>query len=84
MTMEETTQLANRLLARIRTDLLEIEEPFDVDSDLFAAGLDSMAIMQLILLLEEEFGVKLPDRVITRTTFATARHLAEVIREGQA
>ncbi|MGH8626355.1 MAG: acyl carrier protein [Gammaproteobacteria bacterium] len=54
--MEETTQIAARLLGHIRSDLLEIGESFSLDSDLFAAGLDSMSIMQLILFIEEEFG----------------------------
>ena len=82
--MEETTQLANRLLARIRTDLLEIEEPFDVDSDLFAAGLDSMAIMQFLILIEEEYGVALPESELTRQNFSTVRSIAGLIRARTA
>lgn len=78
----ETTLLAEQLLARIRAELIELEPSFGVDSDLFAAGLDSMAIMQTILIVEDQFGVKLPDCSITRTTFATARHIAEAIREA--
>ena len=76
----ETTRLAEQLLTRIRAELIELDAAFGVDSDLFAAGLDSMAIMQTILIVEEQFGVKLPDCSITRTTFATARHIAEAIR----
>jgi len=72
-------QLAERLLTRIRADLLETPDGFSVDSDLFAAGLDSMAIMQLTLIIEEEFGVTLPDRLITRTTFGSARRIAEAL-----
>ena len=72
-------QLAEQLLARIRSDLLETDAAFGIDSDLFAAGLDSMAIMQLTLIIEEEFGVALPDRLITRATFATARGIAEAL-----
>jgi acyl carrier protein len=78
--MEETTRIATRLLDHIRSDLLETDESFGVDSDLFAAGLDSMSIMQIILFIEEEFAVKLPDFAITRAAFGTARHLAEIIR----
>lgn len=76
---DEVTPLAERLLARIRTDLLETGPDFGIDSDLFDAGLDSMSIMQLMLLIEQEFGVQLPDRLVTRTTFATARQIAEAI-----
>ena len=74
-------ELAARLLAHIRADLIELEGEFGIDDDLFAAGLDSMAIMQLTLLLEEKFGTKLPDRLIKRETFGSARRLAAAIRE---
>ncbi len=73
--------LAERLLSRIRTDLLETGADFGIDSDLFAAGLDSMSIMQLSLIIEEEFGTQMPDRLITRETFSTARQIAAAIRE---
>lgn len=72
----EVQQAAERLLARIRNELIELDASFDVDSDLFQAGLDSMAIMQVILIVEEEFGAKLPDDAIKRETFATARRIA--------
>ncbi|MBA3494226.1 MAG: acyl carrier protein [Gammaproteobacteria bacterium] len=81
--MEETTRIATRLLGHIRSDLLETDESFGLDSDLFAAGLDSMSIMQIILFIEEDLAVKLPDGMITRATFCTARQLAEAIRENQ-
>ena len=73
--------LAERLLSRIRTDLLETGADFGIDSDLFAAGLDSMSIMQLSLIIEEEFGTQMPDRMITRETFSPARRIAAAIRE---
>ncbi|MFH0343153.1 MAG: acyl carrier protein [Chromatiales bacterium] len=42
--MDETTRIATRLLGRIRGELLETDESFGLDSDLFAAGLDSISI----------------------------------------
>ena len=78
-TNNDTIQVATRLLGRIRSELLELDGTFGGDSDLFAAGLDSMAIRQLVLMLEDEFTVKLPDCSITRTTFATARQIAEAV-----
>lgn len=79
---DPTIPIAERLLARIRTDLIETTADFGIDSDLFAAGLDSMSIMQLTLLIEEEFGAHLPNRLITRETFSTARQIATAIRHA--
>lgn len=81
--MDETLVMAGRLLRYIEQDLLEIDASLGPDADLFAAGLDSMSIMQILLFIEEEFAVKLPDGAITRATFCTTRQLAEAIRENQ-
>lgn len=39
-------------------------ESFGDDDDLLEAGLDSMGIMRLIMFIENEFGVTLPDTEI--------------------
>ncbi len=47
-------------------ELVFIAEPnrFGDDDDLLEAGLDSMGIMRLIMYIENEFGVTLPDTEI--------------------
>jgi acyl carrier protein len=75
--------VASRILERIQSDLLESDGNLTQDSDLFAAGLDSMAIMQLSLIVEEEFGLRLPESLISRSTFESAGKLAEVIGQLQ-
>jgi acyl carrier protein len=82
-TSPQVTETAQRLLTRIRAELLELDADFGLDSDLFNAGLDSMAIMQVILIVEEEFGATLPDCSIKRETFSTARRIAEAIHLGR-
>jgi acyl carrier protein len=47
----------------------------------YEAGLDSMAIMQLLILVEEEFGVNIPESDLTRENFSNIRHLAHLIHE---
>jgi acyl carrier protein len=42
-----------------------------------------MAIMQLSLIVEEEFGLRLPESLISRSTFESAGKLAEVIGQLQ-
>lgn len=48
-----------------------------MDDDLFSQGLDSMAMMQLMLHLEKDFGVRIAPSEMTRNHFATVRVLAE-------
>jgi acyl carrier protein len=55
---------------KIRTfifqELIFVAEPdkFSNDNNLLEAGLDSMGIMRLIMFIEEQFGVTLPDAEI--------------------
>jgi acyl carrier protein len=47
--------------------------------DLAALGLDSMGTVQLLIDLEENFGLELPDELITEETFATAGSLWQTV-----
>lgn len=71
--------------ARIRElidgQLIDLDPGFGSDADLFAAGLDSMAIMQLLLLIEENFGVQIPMGEVTRENFHTTEAIARLVTE---
>lgn len=70
-----------RLLKLIGTDLLATPAGFNRDTDLFSVGLDSMAIMQLLLLIEEEFQVVIPVESVSRENFKTTRAVSALVRE---
>lgn len=59
--------------------LLELDWDFPEDGDLFAAGLDSMAVMQLVVAVEDEYGVELGPDDLTRENLATPTSLAKLI-----
>ena len=75
-----TAVLEQQLVVLLRERLLETVAPLGVTTDLYSLGLDSMAIMQLLILVEEEYGVSLPEGALTRENFSTARQLARLIR----
>ena len=58
--------------------MVELGEGFSADGDLFAAGLDSMAVMQLVVAAEEKFGVVLGPEDITRAKLSTPLAMAEL------
>ena len=76
--------LEPKLVTMISERLLETQPGFDADSNLYEAGLDSMALMQLLIIVEEEYGVSIPEADLTRQNFSTTRHLAQLIRERRA
>lgn len=81
----DPSRLERELLRLVRDHLLDgIGEDFDVLASLPDAGLDSMAIMQLLLLIEDRFDVWLPEEDLTRENFACVRSLALAVIRRQA
>lgn len=64
--------------------LLELAPGTPADTDLFTAGLDSMAVMQLIVIVEERYGVIIGPEDTGRETLGTPRALADYIARKQA
>jgi acyl carrier protein len=50
------------------------------DDDLFAAGLDSLAIVNVLMALEERFDIELPDEMLQRKSFASIATIVAVVR----
>lgn len=59
--------------------MVELGAGFSADGDLFSAGLDSMAVMQLVVAAEEKFGVVLGPEDITRANLGTPRAMAALL-----
>ena len=49
------------------------------NADLFAAGLDSLAVVNVMLAIEDEFDIEIPDSYLNRTTFSSLRSLSAMI-----
>ncbi len=59
-------------LAPLAADLSE-------DDNLFDKGLTSFGSVQLMLALEERFGIEFPDELLNRKSFATIRAIAGTV-----
>ncbi len=59
--------------------VLELDWDFPEEGDLFAAGLDSMAVMQLVVAVEDRYGVELGPDDLKRANLATPTTLAALI-----
>jgi len=63
--------------------ILVLDQPLDAQSNLFTQGLDSVALMQLLLLLESEKGISLSPTEIQRDRFITPAALAGYLSSVQ-
>lgn len=67
------------VVLRSHATLLDATNDVTPDLNLVEYGLDSLATVSLLLDLEDEFGVTIPDESLTATTFATPRDLWAVV-----
>lgn len=63
--------------------MVELGDDFSAKGDLFAAGLDSMAVMQLVVAAEEKFGVVLGPEDMTRANLSTPESMAALLAAKQ-
>ena len=77
MTQEELEQ---RIFDIVREDILTVEDTFSKDSNLIEAGLDSLALTQLMLAIEESTGIWVDESLLTEDTLASVIALAELVR----
>ncbi|WP_417688228.1 acyl carrier protein [Roseibium sp.] len=50
-------------------------------ADLYEAGLTSFASVQLMLALEEEFDVEIPENLLTRKSFSSIAAIADTLSQ---
>lgn len=71
-------------LRRILSESARLDVPIDTLSDsddLYAAGLSSLATVHVMLAIEDEFGVEIPDHMLTRRLFSSVDSLAAAVEE---
>jgi acyl carrier protein len=56
-------------------------DTLDADSDLYRAGMTSHASVNLMLALEDKYGVEFPERMLRRRTFETISAIRGAIQE---
>jgi acyl carrier protein len=67
----------------LEQQIVESNEPVTTSTDLFALGMDSMAMMQLLLHIEDRFGIAVTPGEMTRDRFSTAAALAAFLAAKQ-
>jgi acyl carrier protein len=79
--LESQEHVERALLDAVRQRLLDPDVEMGPTTPLWSVGLDSMAVMQLLLVIEECFGLWLPESGLTRENLRDVRSLAGVVAQ---
>ncbi len=74
-------KIAAQLCRFARTNFVAEEQEFDENSPLSQAGIDSFALVELLLFCDRVLGVRVPDSHLTKTNLNSMASLAGCIAE---
>ena len=74
-------KIAARLCDFARTNFVAEGQEFDENSPLSQAGIDSFALVELLLFCERNLGVRVPDSHLTGANLTSLASLAKCISE---
>ena len=75
----ELEEVTNALITFINTSIMARGHPVQPDDDLEMAGLDSMALLKVLLFIEAEFEFWMPDEDLVPENIRSPRALANYI-----
>jgi D-alanine--poly(phosphoribitol) ligase subunit 2 len=74
-----TEDIRKKLHDHIVEEVLLRDEPLTPDEDLFEAGFDSMSLSRVLVFVEDEFGVVIPDEDVVIDEIATLNTMATFV-----
>lgn len=79
MAQWDRESLTQRIYEILRDEILELDERFTPRSNLVESGLDSLAVTQLLLALEESTGIWVDESQLTPENLASAEALGACV-----
>ena len=82
MSVMHVAEITERVQEVLRQHLQSVDDNqvFPMDTALIELGLDSLRAVDLLLSLEDTFGIIFPDAMLTEDTFRTATTLRDAIQ----
>lgn len=74
--MTTQAEIEERLLGFVCREIFRGQSGISADSDLIAAGFDSLSLVSLLLFVEREYGTWMPENEITAEVLKNIRSLA--------
>jgi acyl carrier protein len=77
--MSTTQDIENELLAFVRREIFPPDVEVNAETDLMAAGFDSMALVRVLQFIEKTHKIWIPESEITGETLQNIRSLAATV-----
>ena len=77
--MVDQTEIEAQLLAFLKREVFSTQLDVTTDTDLIAAGFDSLSLVRLLLFIEKTYGLWIPESEITAETLQNVRSLATAV-----
>lgn len=77
--MADAQQVEAELLGFVRREVFAPTVELTAETDLVAAGFDSMSLVRVLLFIETTYGLWIPEKEITAETLSNLRSLAAAV-----
>ncbi len=77
----DTGEIIEEIRQFIQTNILAPDIKLEADTSLPNAGIDSFSTVEIILFLERQYGLAVPDSKLVPDNFRTLRALAGLVQE---
>jgi acyl carrier protein len=78
--LSQPDEIVRALTTFINTSIMAVGHPLQPDEGLEEAGVDSMALLKILLFIETEFGFWMPDEDLLEENTGSVRALANYVR----
>ena len=77
--MKSVSEISDELIAFTQSDLLEAGIKLEKDTPLDSVGVDSYAIVEIVLFIERKYGFSFSDEELKPEIFETIHKLATIV-----
>ncbi len=77
--MSQPHEIETELLAFVKREVFAPDVALTAESDLIAAGFDSMSLVRVLVFVETTYGIWIPESELTGDTLGSIRNLAATV-----
>lgn len=77
--MVRMEQIKEQLVFFLQNEIFDSSIPIDSDTDLFETGFDSFSLVKLLVFIEKNYNLHIPEERLTEDTLRDVNRISELI-----